>query len=103
MEVDVTFRLEEVHFAPPDLVTEIIQNIRTIFTTPKYSVPLDRLFGVDARVVDYPTPRAMAALTADIVEAIHKYEPRCRVIRVDFEGDADGILRPKVRVKIHEE
>ncbi len=103
MEVDVTCRLEEIDFAPSSLVAEIVQNVRTIFTTAKYSVPLDRLFGVDAGITDKPTERAMAALTADIIGAIHRYEPRCRVVRVEFEGDVDGILRPRVRVRIDEE
>jgi phage baseplate assembly protein W len=69
----------------------------------KYSVPLDRLFGIDASMLDRPTPKAMAALQAEILTAVRRYEPRCRVTRVTFDGDMDGRLVPKVRIKINEE
>lgn len=103
MEFDVTATLEHIDFAPPNVVAEIIQNVRTIFTTMKYSVPLDRLFGVSAAMLDKPMPKAMAILQAEIVAAIHKYEPRCRVTKVDFDGDLDGKLVPRVRIEIDEE
>jgi len=103
MELDVTGRLEQIDFAPVNVVVEIMQNVRTIFTTMKYSVPLDRLFGVNATMLDRPMPKAMAALQAEIIAAIHKYEPRCRVTKVSFDGDLDGRLVPKVRIKIDEE
>ncbi|MDR1978308.1 MAG: GPW/gp25 family protein [Synergistaceae bacterium] len=103
MELDITAKLEEIDFAPANVVAEIMQNVRIIFTTMKYSVPLDRLFGVDAVMLDRPMPKAMAALQAEIVAAIHRYEPRCRVTKVSFDGDLDGRLVPKVRIKIDEE
>ena len=103
MEIDVTATLDAVDFAPANVVVEIVQNVRTIFSTAKYSVPLDRLFGVDVTMLDRPTPKAMAALQAEVVAAIHRYEPRCRVTRVRFDGDLDGRLVPKVRIKIDEE
>jgi len=102
MEFDITATLEEINFAPASLEEEIIQNVRTIFTTAKYSVPLDRLFGMDTTMLDHPTPKAMAALQAETIMAIHKYEPRCRVTKVNFDGDLDGRLVPRVRVKINE-
>jgi phage baseplate assembly protein W len=103
MELDVTARLEQIDFAPANVVVEIMQNVRTIFTTIKYSVPLDRLFGVNAAMLDRPMPKAMAALQSEIIAAIHRYEPRCRVTKVSFDGDLDGRLVPRVRIKIDEE
>lgn len=103
METELLIMPDDIDFAPANAVTEIIQNVRTICTTTKYSVPMDRLFGLDAVMLDRPTPKAMAALSAEIVATIHKYEPRCRVTRVTFEGDVDGKLIPKVRIKIDEE
>lgn len=103
MEIDVLATLGEIDFAPADVLTEVIQNVRTICATTKYSVPLDRTFGVNAVMLDRPTPKAMAALQAEIVFAVRKYEPRARVTRVSFEGDMDGKLIAKVRVKIDEE
>jgi phage baseplate assembly protein W len=103
MDLDITATLEQIDFAPASIVTEIMQNVRTIFTTMKYSVPLDRLFGVNAVMLDRPMPKAIAALQAEIITAIHKYEPRCQVTKVTFDGDLDGKLVPTVRIKIDEE
>lgn len=104
MEIDIlTASQEEIDFAPDTVTEEIIQNVRTICTTPKYSVPMDRLFGVDTEILDRPTPKAMAQLQAEIIQAVRKYEPRCRVRKVTFEGDNDGKLTVKVRIEILEE
>lgn len=101
MEYEVT-ELSQVDFGATG-VNEILQNVRTIISTPKYSVPLNREFGVDTTMLDAPIPVAQAKLTAQIVAAVHKWEPRATVTRVTYEGEAqDGILRPKVRVRISE-
>lgn len=93
-----------VDFAPSSEVAEILQNVRTILTTPKYSVPLNREFGAAATWLDDPLPAAQARLTAEIVMAVQQWEPRVKVTQVTFEGDAqEGILRPKVRVRLSEQ
>ena len=103
MEVEVLATQKEINFAPSNLVEEVAQNVRTICTTSKYSVPLDRLFGVNAVIVDRPTPRAIAEMQAELIQAIRKFEPRCRVKKVSFDGDLDGKLIAKVRIEIREE
>ncbi|MBQ7544932.1 MAG: GPW/gp25 family protein [Synergistaceae bacterium] len=103
MEVEVLTSQEEINFAPANIVEEVAQNVRTICTTPKYSVPLDRLFGVDATVIDRPTPKAIALMQVELIQAIRKYEPRCRVKKVSFDGDTDGKLTARVRIEILEE
>ena len=103
MEVEVLASQKEINFAPSNLVEEVAQNVRTICTTSKYSVPLDRLFGVNAVIVDRPTPRAIAEMQAELIQAIRKFEPRCRVKKVSFDGDVDGKLTAKVRIEIREE
>ena len=102
MEVEVLTTPKEIDFAPKNVYEEVIQNVRTICTTPKYSVPMDRLFGVDAAMLDRPTPKAMAAIQAEIVQAVRKYEPRCKVRKVILDGDIDGRLNVKVRIEILE-
>ena len=54
MQIDVSARLEGIDFAPKDILTEIIQNVRTIISTTQFSVPLDRRFGIDGTVIDLP-------------------------------------------------
>lgn len=45
--------------------------------------------------------KARAMLASEILVKIRAYEPRVTVTAVDFEEDMDGILRPKVQVKIN--
>jgi len=53
-------------------------------------------------MLDDPMPIAKAKLTAEIIMAIRRWEPRARVVEVRYEGDGmDGILRPKVRLEIN--
>ena len=101
MEFDILAKLEEVDFAPADVYLEVAQNVKTILTTLKYSVPLDRNFGLNAVMLDKPMPRARAKLQAEIYNAIRKYEPRCKVLKISFEADLDGLLVPKVRIRVN--
>lgn len=108
MQIDVSARLDGIDFAPKDILTEIIQNVRTIISTTQFSVPLDRRFGIDGTVIDLPLLVAMARISADVIRAITEYEPRCSVVSVDFEEtittDAEeGRLTPKVSIVIKDE
>ena len=42
MEIEVLARQEEINFSPENIFEEVAQNVRTICTTPKYSVPRHR-------------------------------------------------------------
>lgn len=108
MQIDVSARLESIDFAPKDILTEIIQNVRAIISTTQFSVPLDRRFGIDGTAIDLPLPVAMGRISAEVIRAITEYEPRCRVVSVDFEEtittDAEeGRLTPKVSIAIKDE
>lgn len=92
----------DIMFAPSTVVEEVLQNIRTIITTLKGSVPLDREFGVSATFLDDPLPAAEAKLIAEIFEQIAKYEPRAIITGVSFSAGIDGILIPKVQVSIND-
>ena len=105
MELDITADvLDDIDFGPSSVLKEILQNVRTILTTIINSVPLDRELGLDATMLDDPTPVGMARLTADIFEKVPRFEPRVKVKKVFFnpsEADAlNGIIRPTVRVVI---
>ena len=103
MELDILLADQtKITFAPKSIYEEIAQNVRTICTTPKYSVPLDRKFGVDANFLDKPTPRARAQIQSEIIQAVRKYEPRCKVLKVSFTGNLDGEMNVKVRIAINE-
>jgi len=81
---------------------EVIQNVWTIISTTKFSVPMDREFGIDSSMLDKPTPVSKSQFTVNVVDAIRKYEPRAVVTGVEFDGDAlTGKLIPKVRFYIN--
>jgi len=79
---------------------EILQNIKTILTTPMGTVPFDREFGVDWSLLDLPIREARAKLTVEYIDKVKKYEPRARVKQVDFEANTEGVLKPKVVIDI---
>jgi len=94
---------KDINFAPASVVEEVLQNVRMIISTPKYSVPLDRAIGVTATYLDAPMPAASAQLIAELIEAIPAYEPRARVQGVTFTGDGLlGRLAPQVEVTIND-
>ena len=92
----------EIDFAPKTVVEEVIQNVRTIITTTKYSIPLDREFGIDGSVVDLPINVAKAKMTNEIFRAIRRYEPRAVIESVTFKGEETGRLIPTVEVSVNE-
>ena len=92
----------KINFAPASIVEEVIQNVRTLITTIKYSIPLDRGFGIDGSVVDLPMHVAKAKLTNEIFRAIRRYEPRAVIESITFQGEDSGRLVPTIEVSIRE-
>lgn len=95
--------MQGIDFAPASEVAEILQNLRTIITTTKYSVPLDRNFGIDADMLDLPINVVQAKLQSEMITAIKKYEPRVEITSISFTGTEDGVLAPKVQVRIKDD
>ena len=90
-----------VNFSPQTTVEEVLQNVRTILTTIKGSVPLDRDFGIDGSYVDAPMPVAKAKMASEIMSAVQKYEPRATITIIDFTVEIEGTLKPRIEVKIN--
>lgn len=87
-------------------VRSVIQNVKTILATIKGTVALDRTFGIDDTMIDTPDPVAQARMTGAVIEAVERWEPRCKVVRVtwvelDETETADGRLVPRVRIRIN--
>lgn len=103
MVVDLTVELNEINMAPSTIAEEVMQNVKTILTTPKGTVPMFREFGMDTVLLDAPMPVAQAKYTAKIIETVKKYEPRAAVTKVIYGGDGEnGVLKAKVRVRIED-
>ena len=91
-----------INFAHKTLTEEVIQNVRMIISTVKYSVPMDREFGIDGAVVDRPVNVAKAHLSNEIFRAVRRYEPRAVIESIDFDGDESGRLTPSIKIQINE-
>ena len=101
MQLDITTERQDISLAPKNTLEEVAQNVRMILSTMKKTVPMDREFGVDGELIDLPVAAAQARMTAEIVDAVHRYEPRARVVSVGYEGsEQDGELQAKVRIEI---
>ena len=90
------------NLAPVTLAEEVLQNVRMIISTVKYSVPMDREFGIDGAVIDRPVNIAKAHLSNEIFRAVRRYEPRAVIESIDFDGDESGRLTPSIKVQINE-
>lgn len=82
---------------------EIIRNLQVLYATVEGEQALDREFGISRDVMDNPLESAKALLAAEYVRKTEKYEPRARVIRVEWENRENegekakiGRLTPKV-------
>lgn len=91
-----------INLAPKTTVEEVLQNVRTIITTVKYQIPLDREFGIDGSVIDLPMPEAQAKVSQEIFQAVRRYEPRAVIESISFSGEDSGKLVPKLEVSINE-
>jgi phage baseplate assembly protein W len=93
-----------VTFAPSSRAEEILQNVRTLLRTVKFSVPLDRALGVDFSFIDSPAPEGFAKLRAEIADAIAEGEPRAKVRVVEFRRYEDealaGTFYPVLRIEV---
>lgn len=100
MEFEVTSEMNAIDFGATG-VSEILQNVRMILATSRFSCPLDRSFAWDPTILDAPINLAKAKLTTAIIDAIRQYEPRAQVLGVSFRGDGmNGQLVSVVRVVI---
>lgn len=102
MILDITAETGKINLQPKSELEEVIQNVRMILTTMKKTVPMDRDLGMDGEIIDLPIAAAQAKMTAEIVAAVGKYEPRAHVLSVDYEGkEEDGLATTKVKVEIN--
>lgn len=86
--------------APQTKEQEISQNVLCIINTAKGSVPCYRDFGLDNTFLHRPMPIAQSAFAAAIADAVHQFEPRATITRVDFNQDPfnPGVMYPVLEV-----
>lgn len=103
MTLDITINPRDLKIMPTTELEEIAQNVQMIISTLKGSVPIDREFGINVTMLDYPIATAQAKLSAEIAMAVRTQEPRARVQKVFYDGDPnDGQLIIRARIEIVE-
>lgn len=86
--------------APESADAEIIQNIRLLLNTDKYDIPLAREMGRDTSQMGERIQVAEMREYQNILDLIEKYEPRAKVLSVEFDTDSTrGRLIPIVEVE----
>lgn len=98
--IDVSNPIIEIKFDySKGYMQDIERCLKTLFSTPKGTVALDRDLGIDWGIVDMPIPAAKSMYTVNILQQVRKYEPRVRVEEVRFESiGMEGTLIPRVIV-----
>lgn len=81
---------------------EVYRNLLVLYGSRAGEQSLDRDFGIDANINDYPQESAQAILAAEYIRKTQRYEPRATVLRVDWVGGGEplGVMMPKVVVQI---
>lgn len=105
MEITIDNQEQDINLFPKSLEEEVVQNVKMILVSPKYSVVLDRDFGTSHSQLDTPVNIAQPKLIMEIIDAIEKYEPRAEITKINFKVDESraGKLIPIVGVKIKNE
>jgi len=103
-DIIASVNIGKISLGETDLVKSVMQNVSNILRTSVGTVPMYREFGIDARFVDSPINVATPIIYATIREAIEEFEPRCKVVDIDFVPDLSnpGALLPTVTVRIRE-
>lgn len=99
---DVMASIDKLNFKPDSVQVEVLQNVKTILTTAKGSVPLDRDFGINTYLIDRPINVIKPLLVKEVKESIEKYEPRAKFKGIVWDGETtEGKLYPVVKVVIN--
>ena len=83
-------------------VAEVFQAVRTIITTRRGTVPLDREFGISHDFLDTPINTVQARIEQEIFLALKKYEPRAVIKKILWVADAiSGKIWPTVELEVN--
>ena len=86
------------NYAVESEIEDIRRCLTTLYSTPVGSVALDRDFGLDPTLLDYPTETAKSLLAVEIMKKTAQYEKRVEVKEVTFTINIEGLFKPKVVV-----
>lgn len=77
---------------------EIRRNVAFILSTYKFSCPMARDFGLEAKFIDKPNRQAESIARDEIEQAVKTYEPRAEIDEISFTYE-NGKMKPIVIIK----
>jgi len=82
-------------------VPRVMQNVRTLLTTRRGTVPLDRDFGISQEFLDSPVNKTQAKAEQEIFLQMKKYVPMAILKQIKWDADViSGLIRPTVIVEV---
>ena len=81
-----------------DEKAEIKRNVAFILSTYKFSCPMTRDFGLEAKFIDKPNRQAESITRDEIEQAVKEYEPRAEIDEISFTYE-NGKMMPIVIIK----
>lgn len=97
-----TSTLGNINLNPTTETEEVLQNVAMILSTPKFSTPLMRDFGLPMQFLDRRTEAAKSVMIGEVYDAVEKYEPRATIERIEVkESDSSGRVITAVEVSVN--
>lgn len=84
------------------LAEEVMRNLKVLYGTRVGEQALDRDFGLDLNNADEPQADSQEPMSAEYIRKTAMYEPRARVLNIEWVADESkqGSLKPKVVIEI---
>lgn len=100
-------RIGEVELVLPEFddseLEETKKKMNALFGSVEGTYPMNRFFGINSEVFDYPIQSAKTMLAADMYEKAERFLPGIRIVDIEFRADFDNeILYPIIRYEIVE-
>lgn len=88
--------------ADDSTAADVERCLKMLYSATPGEQALDRDFGIDREPLGLPMSSAKALMAAEFVAKTARYEPRARVLRVEWSESniSEGILIPRVVVEI---
>ena len=101
-------KIGEVELALPDYQASdqdvIRKKLTALLSSLEGTYPMNRSYGINSEVFDYPVQTAESLLAAEIYEKTEQYMPGINVLDVSFRADLDhNILYPVISYELADE
>lgn len=90
--------MNNINLFETDENAEIRRNVEFLLSTYKFSCPMARDFGLEAKFIDKPNRQAESIARDEIEQAVKTYEPRAEIDEISFTYE-NGKMMPIVIIK----